>query len=120
MSEQPFKMVPALANCLPGIIVDLVEWGIPVEIEPEGFRIGGFYKHGRVLLCKRGDDRKQNESEWFIRDRYDKVHDIDTFDDIVSLNNELLWDDYQPGDWAECLVAHGYLKRVVTETYRRI
>lgn len=113
-------MKKLLADKLPAIVQSLVENGIPVTIEDEGFLLGGFYKHGSVLLYPVEAPERGNH-EWEIVDRYDKKHPIHMFSDIVELNYDIWNEDYDPGIWGPLLIKYGHLEahtETIT-TYKR-
>lgn len=107
-------MKEILAKMLPPMVQALVANGIPVSIEDEGFMISGFYKHDKVLLYPVEAPERGNH-EWEIMDRYGMIHPIHMFDDIVSLNFDLLKASDEPGIWGPILVEKGYMT-VRTET----
>jgi hypothetical protein len=102
-----------LAN-LPAIIKELIENNIEVILTKEGYKIGGFYKSGTILLLPQ-------EGDVFIAvDRYGEKDDIDDLERLVGLNFSWWIKQHQTNpdpNWLPLLEKFNYVKvKQVTTT----
>lgn len=102
---------------IPPILRPIVEAGVEVAITPEGFQLGGFYKHGTVLL--RPTVHNTDEPPWDVIGRYGKLDTIHNTEELVARNyDEWLtyrarFDDWSSpaAGWAELMTRYSLVER---------
>lgn len=100
---------------LPTIIKELVDNDIEVVLTKEGYRLGGFYKSGTMLLVP-----YENGQNFMAVDRYGSKKEILELEDIVSLNFYWWIKEHQTNpnpNWLPLLEKFNFVKvRQVTTT----
>lgn len=66
------------------IIQKLLDLEIPVQLDKQGYRIEGFYKHGSVLLKK--PYAETGGALYLVEGRYGDLEEIFSWEDLVRLN----------------------------------
>lgn len=107
------------------ILKGLVEAGIRVQLDTEGYRVFGFYKSDSILLIPNAE-YDSGLPVYVSKDRYGGQDSIRTLKDMVFLNSIWLQRTserdgggvYPNSEWEPLLLEHGYLKKEIQKVTR--